>query len=975
MPDREHTLFLLDGMALVYRAHFAFATNPIRTSAGRNTSAIYGFTNTLLELITKQAPTHLAVVFDTAAPTARHKEFAAYKAQREEMPEELSAAIPDVKRLIRAFNLPVLELDGYEADDIIGTLAREACAVDFITFMVTPDKDFGQLVNECVKIYRPGRMGDGAEVLGVPEVLAKWGIKRCDQVRDILGFAGDTSDNIPGIPGIGEKTAQKLIAQYDTLENALDHFAEQKGKLKESLEKFRDQALLSKRLATIDVNVPLPFEPEVLRIGPRDDETLRALLTEFEFNAIGRRLYGDDFKAGRGGAALSKVAGAGPAPVSHAAVTAEPPARGPAPATSEPQNPPTPPVPVALKTIDDVKPDYKILELTEQTQTTTIKTTLEPRALGFAFDVDSKVGEKLSIRGVALSDRPRAAVYIPLQFAHGNAMPIEAKRSWSVLNMFLESVFISQDHVSIAHDMKPGLRALFATFVEHFGEKAQDHFKQLRRTFFDTALAHSVVFPDLRHSLEFVSESLLNYTPMPADNAKPGQQDFLAEMESTDSARLSARRTMERADLALQLHAKLVPLLKESGQERVFTEIESPLMPVLAAMENEGIRLDPVALEEVGKKLRTDLTRLEASIYQHAGTNFNIGSPKQLGEILFGKLALDPKAKKTKTGQYSTDEQTLSALAPLHPIVAEVMEHRVATKLLGTYIDALPKSVSPVDGRIHTTFYQLATTTGRLNSQDPNLQNIPIRTMTGREIRRAFVPREGDYTLLSADYSQIELRILAALTQDPGLLEGLTSGEDIHRSTAAKVFGLPLADVTKAQRSQAKMVNYGISYGISAFGLSQRLGIPRADAKNLIEGYFTQYPGIKKYMTDTVAQARERGYVETITGRRRYLPDLRSANATVRAAAERNAINMPIQGSSADLIKIAMVQIARVAREENWRTKLLLQVHDELVFDLYLPEKARVLEVVQDRMKHALPDLPVPIEVETGLGANWLEAH
>ena len=422
---------------------------------------------------------------------------------------------------------------------------------------------------------------------------------------------------------------------------------------------------------------------------------------------------------------------------------------------------------------------------------------------------------------------------------------------------------------------------------------------------------------------------------------------------------------------------KLVPLLKESGQEKVFTEIESPLLPVLAAMENEGIRLDPAALEEVGKKLRTDIARLEQSIYAHAGTNFNIGSPKQLGEILFGKLALDPNAKKTKTGQFSTDEATLTALAPRHPIVAEVMEYREASKLLSTYIDALPAAVSPIDGRIHTTFYQLATTTGRLNSQDPNLQNIPIRTTQGREIRRAFVPREGDYTLLSADYSQIELRILAALTcSDPGLLGGpSTSGEDIHRATAAKVFGLPLDQVTKEQRNQAKMVNYGISYGISAFGLSQRLGIPRGDAKNLIDGYFAQYPGIKKYMTETVELGRERGYVETITGRRRYLPDLRSANGSVRAAAERNAINMPIQGSSADLIKIAMVHIAKIARDENWKTKLLLQVHDELVFDLHLPEKDRVLAVVQDRMKHALPDLPVPIEVETGLGANWLEAH
>jgi DNA polymerase-1 len=483
-----------------------------------------------------------------------------------------------------------------------------------------------------------------------------------------------------------------------------------------------------------------------------------------------------------------------------------------------------------------------------------------------------------------------------------------------------------------------------------------------------------VVFPDLRHTLDFAAESLLNYAPIPAD-ASTGQQDFLAALESPDADQLNARRAMERADLALQLHDVLAPKLAESGQEKVFHKIESPLLPVLAAMENEGIRLDPVALEDVGKKLRIELARLESSICEHAGTTFNIGSPKQLGEILFGKLALVRDAKKTRTGQYATDEQTLVALAPLHPIVGEVLEHREASKLLSTYITALPAAVSPADGRIHTTFQQLATSTGRLNSQDPNLQNIPIRTMQGREIRRAFVPREGDYTLLSADYSQIELRILAALTQDPGLLEALTSGEDIHRATAAKVFGLPLAQVTKEQRNQAKMVNYGISYGISAFGLAQRLGIPRADARALIDGYFAQYPGIKNYMTETVARARECGYVETITGRRRYLSDLRSANATVRAAAERNAINMPIQGSSADLIKIAMVQIAHAAHEENWRTKLLLQVHDELVFDLYLPEKERVLELVQDRMKNALPGLRVPIVVETGLGANWLEAH
>ena len=970
----DHKLFLLDGMALVYRAHFAFATNPIRTASGRNTSAIYGFTNTLLELLNKQKPTHLAVVFDTAAPTARHKEFEAYKAQRQEMPEELSAAIPDVKRLIRAFNLPALELDGYEADDIIGTLAREACAgpEKYTTYMVTPDKDFGQLVNDCVLIYRPGRMGDGAEILGVPEVLAKWGIERCDQVRDILGLWGDTSDNIPGVPGVGEKTAQKLIAQYGTLENVLDHFAEQKGKLKESLQNFRDQALLSKRLATIDVNVPLPFEPAKLLVGPRDDETLRGLCAEFEFNNIGRRLYGDSFKAGRGGA----VATTSPK-ISEVAATEDVslPGGGQPLSESALEHPPIPPVPVALRTIDDVKPNYQVVP-TAAAQRALLEAFVELRDVAIAFDLDPKH----QVLGLAFSNRTGYAHYIPYR---ENLLPL------------LIALFENGKTVLIGHDLKPALRAwmnqlpkppappevapgkpddaLFASAPTTKPSTSVPKKKAPVYRTFDTALAHSVVFPDLRHTLEFVSESLLSYTPIPPEVAK-GQQDFLAAMEAPDADQLSARRAMERADLALQMHAYLAPKLAESGQEKVFSEIESPLLPVLAAMENEGIRLDPEALEEVGRKLRIDLARLETSIYQHAGTTFNIGSPKQLGELLFGKLVLDPKAKKTKTGQYATDESTLVAVAPLHPIVQEVLDYREASKLLSTYVDALPTSIA-ADGRIHTTFYQLSTTTGRLNSQDPNLQNIPIRTAQGREIRRAFVPREGSFTLLSADYSQIELRILAALTQDPGLLEGLTSGEDIHRATAAKVFGLPLAEVTKEQRNQAKMVNYGISYGISAFGLSQRLGIPRGDAKNLIDGYFAQYPGIKQYMTDTVEQARERGYVETITGRRRYLPDLRSANATVRASAERNAINMPIQGSSADLIKIAMVRVAQTARDENWHTKLLLQVHDELVFDLYLPEKDRVLAVVQDCMRNALPELKVPIVVETGTGPNWLEAH
>jgi DNA polymerase-1 len=924
--DREHTLFLLDGMALAYRAHFALATNPIRTSTGRVTSGIYGFTNTLLDLLNRFSPTHLAVVFDTDAPTARHREFEAYKAQRHAMPEELSQALPDIKRLIRAFNFPVLELDGYEADDLIGTLARKAEPAGFTTYMVTPDKDFGQLVTEHILQYRPSRMGDNPETLGVPEVLAKWGISRVDQVRDILGFSGDSSDNIPGVPGVGPKTALKLVAQYSTLENALDHASEQKGKLGESLVKFREQALLSKRLVTIDTNAPIAFEPDQLLIGPRDDAALKALFSEFEFNSLGRRLFGEDFKAGRGAAAQGSNA--------QEQLAAKRPAFAPPPTATTLPLPPSPVGP--LRTIEDAKPDYQVVAKLPDDFA-------KQATLAVAFDLDAKH----QLRGIAFARQTGEARYVPGAGAEAFA----------------------KTQLVLGHDLKRGLRAWLSPNPDNPVHPVQKQFPPI----FDTALAHSLVHPDLRHTLEYVAESMLGYTPLAAE-AATGQQDFLAALETQNADELAARRAMERADLALQLHAALVPKLVESAQERVFYEIESPLLPVLAEMENAGIRLDPVALEEVGQKLRAEQARLEASIYAHAGAPFNIGSPRQLGEVLFGKLALMKDAKKTKTGQYATDEQTLTALAPLHPIVAEILQHREASKLLSTYIAALPAAIA-ADGRIHTTFNQLATTTGRLNSQDPNLQNIPIRTATGREIRRAFVPRDAEHRLLSADYSQIELRILAALTQDAGLLDALNSGEDIHRATAAKVFGLPLDQVTKDQRNQAKMVNYGISYGISAFGLAQRLGIPRGEAKLLIDGYFAQYPGIRHYMTETVERARVTGYVETITGRRRYLPDLRSANAAVRAGAERNAINMPIQGSSADLIKIAMVKIAQVARAEKWRTQLLLTVHDELVFDLYLPEETRVIEAVRDAMKHALPELKVPILVETGVGAHWLEAH
>lgn len=950
-------LFLLDGMALVYRAHFALATQPIRTADGRNTSAVYGFTTTLLDLMNRYAPTHLAVVFDTAAPTARHREYPEYKAQREEMPEELSLAIPEVKRLVRAFNLPCLERDGYEADDIIGTLARQAEAKGYLTVMVTPDKDFGQLVTEKTIIYRPSRMGDGAEILGVPEVLEKWGVERVEQVIDILGLWGDSSDNIPGVKGIGEKTAQKLIAQFGSVEGVLAGLGQLKGKQKETLEQSKESALLSKRLATIDTAVPIELDWAGLTIGPRNDEALKQLFQELEFNSLGKRLFGDDFKAGRGFGRSTTPAKLATGEESDDESEGEDESGEPGAGSLDDRHISALPTFAKLKTLSDVRVTYEVWSSTLSRLIEQL-TAANVTEMGLAIDHEGDL-----MRGLAFVERAGKAIYLPLKSVKGE--------EWELLAKWLQEASFQW----VGHDLKPGLRAWYCSVNRLAGKPVADPFAGLvgsRTKFYDTALVHALIYPDFRHGLEFVSESMLGYTPLTA-NAQPVQQDFFAVLGGGDEELTRGKRVMERADLTLQLKGVLEPRLKEAHQVELYARVEAPLMPVLARMEAEGVQLEPAALREVEVKLSEELARLEASIIAHAGYEFNLGSARQLGEVLFGKLALMQKAKKTKTGQYATDERTLMALAPLHPIIGEILDHREASKLLSTYVTTLP-STRGSDGRVRTTFHQLATSTGRLNSQDPNLQNIPIRTTQGREIRRAFVPRPG-FELLSADYSQIELRILAALTKDAGLMEALTGGEDIHTATAAKVYGIAPKDVTKEQRSKAKMVNYGISYGMSAFGLAQRLAIPRAEAKVLIDTYFRQYPGIRKYMSNTVQQGRERGYVETILGRRRYLPDLRSSNATVRGAAERNAINMPIQGSSADLIKLAMVRIAEIARAEKWRSQLLLQVHDELVFDVHPEEKEHVREVVVERMRSAAPELKVPIVVDAGFGSNWLEAH
>jgi DNA polymerase-1 len=922
-------LFLLDGMALVYRAHFAFIQNPIRNSKGINTSALYGFINTLLTILEKERPSHLGVAWDTSAPTPRHEKFPAYKAQRDEMPEELAAAIPNVKRLCRAFHLPLLEIDGYEADDLIGTLAKRAEKEGFETYMVTPDKDFAQLLSERTFMWKPGKKGAEHEVIGVAQLPEIWGVKDPHQIIDLLGLMGDSVDNIPGVPGIGPKTAQKLIAEYGSVEELLRNLAALKGKQKENLETYAAQALLSKDLATIITDAPLDVSWEDLAISPRDDEAVRELFTEFEFRSLTKRLFG----SGGGEAA----------------------------APSEPRESPAPaPVFAHLRTIAEVPHRYHLADTPEKQDELFSRLAEQER---FCFDIETTSLDRFEARllGLAFSWQAHEGWYLP----YDDSL---LARLRGLLDSPAEK---------IGHNLKYDLSVLHR------------HGIRIGGPVFDTMLAHGLVFPDQRHTMDYLSETLLGYTPVKladiASAAPPaGAADDLFAFVETQRASKEldvaaiplptlAEYAAEDADVTWQLAGKLGPLL--DGQETVFRDIECPLLPVLVRMEMEGIAVDPDALVDIGVQLQQRIDELSKSIAIHAGRSFNLNSPKQLGEILFNDLGLAVKAKKTRTGQFKTDESTLALLAGKHPIIDEILEYREATKLKGTYLDALPGHIVEETGRIHTQFHQLVAATGRLASTDPNLQNIPVRSPLGRQIRKAFVPRRG-FTLLSCDYSQIELRVMAALAEDTSMIEAFRGNRDIHTATAAKVWGISESEVTREQRSGAKMVNFGIIYGISAFGLSQRLGIPRGEAAEIIANYFKQYPAIRDFMERTITEAREKGYVETLSGRRRHFPDLLSANQTIRGNAERAAINTPIQGTAADMIKLAMIRIDSLLRESSYQTRMLLQVHDELVFDLDPAEQDTVVPQILRAMETALP-LPggVPILVEHGTGPNWLAAH
>jgi len=975
VPAMAKRLFLLDGMALVYRAHFAFAHRPIRTSAGLNVSALFGFTSSLFDILQSGNPSHLAVALDTPAPTARHLAFPEYKAQRQAMPDELAASLPHLRRWLDALHIPTLALDGFEADDIIGTLVAQAEPLGFTSYMVTADKDFGQLVTPNTLLWKPGKQGAPPELLAPADVCAHWNIRRVDQVIDMLGLMGDTADNIPGVPGVGEKTAAKLLAEYDTLEGVLTAAPRIKGKLGETLRTHADLARLSRSLATINTQVPLEVPLDTLTLRDHDADAVRALCIEFEFNSIGRRLFGNDFKAGRGFQPTApNPAPSTPAPRPRRNPTATPapsstdqgdlfhPSPAPSPSPSPTTDPTTPAQPAttpqgaALQTLADLPHDYLIAATEEERRALARALAAEP---AFCFDTETDGLDPLTARlvGLAFSTAPGKASYVPVA-----PRPDSTPRTPPELEAFRD-LFANPGALKVGHNLKFDLAILHTAGIHVEGP------------FFDTMIAHALLEPErTRHGMDDLAQALLGYHPIPIEQLigpKGPDQKSMAQVPLAEIAEYAA----EDADVTWRLHQVLAPKLTAQDLDRVFHQVEMPLIPALVAMETEGIRVDAAALAEYSRALAQDLAEAEADIHRLAGHPFNVQSNKQLGTVLFDELRLVEKPRKTPTGQYATDEQTLQSLAPTHEIVRRLLDHRTVAKLKSTYADALPKAIHPLTGRVHTSFHQAVAATGRLSSVDPNLQNIPIRTERGQEIRKAFVAREG-WRLMSADYSQIELRIIAALAREQAMIEAFRQGLDIHAATAARVFNVPIDAVTPEMRRRAKMVNFGIAYGISAFGLAQRLGIPRTEAADIIRHYFESYPGIRGYMDQTIATARSNGAVRTLTGRRRALPTINDSNATVRGAAERNAINTPIQGTAADMIKIAMATIHREIHRLGLQSRLLLQVHDELVFDLAPNEESQLRPLVESAMRDALP-LPgdVPIEVEIGTGATWLDAH
>jgi DNA polymerase I len=933
--QEDKRLFLLDALALIYRAYYAFIKRPLYNSKGINTSAIQGFTNTLLDLLNNEKPTHIAVVFDTHAPTQRAEEFDFYKANRQEMPEDIVRSIPYIKKILEGFKIPVLELDGYEADDIIGTLAKKTEQLGYDVYMVTPDKDFGQLVSDHIFMYRPPHQGNRKfEKLGVPEIRAKWDIKNVDQVIDILGLMGDAVDNIPGVPGVGEKTAIKLLKEFGSIENLLESTDKLKGKLKEKIEENKDKAIISKQLATIDTDVPIDWSEKDLNRDEPDKTMLSELFNELEFRALGKKIIGDDFKVASTAPSGNQMDLFGNVdPVNSSAEN------GSGVANNEGRNIyNTPHHYKIVQTLDDLN------ELMEELK----------KADEFCFDTEttSLVTMEAKLVGISISTKPHEAYFVPV--------PEDYNETKKIIDQFA-SYFESDKKLKIAQNIKYDLMVL-----SNYGLK-------ILPPFYDTMLAHYLLEPDLRHNMDFMAETYLGYHPVSIETLIGKKGKNQRSIRESPLEKL-AEYAGEDADVTLQLKHYFSPLVKEQGLEKLLEEIELPLVPVLAEMEFNGIKIDIPFLSKYSEELSETILELTNSIFSYAGGEFNIDSPKQLGDILFRHLQIPYSGPKTKTGQFKTNEETLRKLRNDYEIIQRVMEYRELVKLKSTYVNALPKMVNERTGRIHTTYNQAVANTGRLSSANPNLQNIPIRTERGRKVREAFVPRSEKYTLLSADYSQIELRIIASMSKDENMMEAFKNGEDIHKATAARIFGIKPEEVTREMRSKAKAVNFGIIYGQTAFGLSQNLGISRKEAAGIIESYFIKFPGIKAYMEKNKEFARKHGYAKTLLNRKRHLKDINSANQTVRGFAERNAINMPIQGTAADMIKIAMIDVYNEINNREMRSKLILQVHDELVFDAYKPELETLEEIVKTKMANALP-LEVPVVVETGTGDNWLKAH
>ena len=937
----EKKLFLLDALALIYRAYFAFSNNPRINSKGFNTSAIFGFTNTLLEILNKEKPSHIAVVFDVEGPTQRHIEFESYKANREEMPEDLRKSIPIIVELIKGFNIEVYGITGFEADDVIGTLAIKAEKAGFTTYMMTPDKDYGQLVDTNTFIYKPARLGNGAEILGTEEICKKWEIKSVSQLIDILGLMGDKADNIPGIPGVGEKTAIQLIKDFGSIENILQNTHQLKGKLKEKVEINKEMAIQSKRLATIILDCPIELEEEKLAIKKLNKPALLEIFKELEFRGFAQKLLNEDIGFNET-KSVEK-------PKQQTAQTDL--FNSPDLFSQDIENNSPKVMAANFKTINELNHIYELIDSTEKIINLIA---LLKQHHEFCFDTETTSLNTLNAElvGFSFSVKEHEAYYVPIN--ESKALALEQ------INLF-KPLFEDETKTLIGQNIKYDYQVL-----KNYGI-------DIKNKLFDTMVAHFLIMPDMRHNMDLLAQTYLNYSPVSISTLIGKKGSDQLSMRSVD-INLIKDYAAEDADITLQLKNNFVPKLIEHELEKLFNEVELPLIKVLANIEREGINIDVPALKEFSLQLQNDIAIVEAEIQSLAGTKFNVSSPKQVGEILFEYLKIIDKPKKTKTGQYATGEDVLSKLESLHPIVAKILDYRELVKLKNTYVDTLPELVNKTTGRIHTSFNQVVAVTGRLSSDNPNLQNIPIRTEKGRQIRKAFIPRDENHILLSADYSQIELRIVASISGDTNMCEAFRLKKDIHTATAAKVFGVNEDEVTKEMRYKSKSVNFGIIYGQGAFGLASNLNIPRKEAQDLINNYFKEYGAIKNYMDDTIEFARENGFVKTLLGRKRWLSDINSNNATVRNYAERNAINAPIQGSAADMIKMAMINIYNELKNNNFKTKMLLQVHDELVFDVYKPELEMVKPIIEKLMREALP-LNVPVEVGIGVGLNWLEAH